>query len=284
MPLWPASPYGTLSHAGPMTRSVRDAATLLDLIGVPDDRDWSHLPAVGRSALAGLDDGVTGLRVAYSPSLGWGGVDDEVATAVAQAVEVLADAGAEVEQVDPPLGERALVEHAFHVLWFSGAGKVLRGYRDDALDRVEPGLAQQVRRYADCTAQDYLDAVAVRMELGQAMGQFHRRHDVLVCPTMPVPAFRADLASPPGWPVDLWTSWAALTYPFNMTQQPALSLPCGMTEAGERAGLPVGLQVVGARHTDDLVLRVGQAYEQASPWHTRHPPRPDPPTIDRRDR
>ncbi len=273
IPLWPASPYGTLSHAGPMTRSVRDAATLLDLIGVPDDRDWSHLPTAGMPSLAGLDDGVAGLRVAFSLSLGWDGVDEGVSAVVTQAVQVLADAGAVVEQVDPPLGERAVLEHAFHVLWFTGAAKVLRGYGEDVLDRVDPGLARQVRRYADCSAQDYLDAVSVRMELGRAMGAFHRDHDVLVCPTMPVAAFSTDRQSPPGWSSDLWTSWAALTYPFNMTQQPALSVPCGLVADGGHAGLPVGLQVVGARHTDALVLRVGQAYEQATRWHTLRPPR-----------
>ena len=268
IPLWPASPYGTLAHAGPMTRTVRDSAVLLDLLGVPDDRDWSHLALVGESATARLDSGVQGLRVAWSPSLGRGGVDAEVADLTARAVEVLAGLGAEVELVDPPLGALEAVEEAFQVLWFTGAGKVLRAYGEAALDRVDPGLAEQVRRYAGATAQDYLDATGVRMELGRAMGEFHRSHDVLVCPTMPVPAFAAERSAPPGWRSDLWTTWTPFTYPFNMTGQPALSVPCGFTSDGR----PVGLQIVGPRHSDALVLRAAHSYEQATEWHLRRPP------------
>lgn len=269
VPLWPPSPYGTLAHAGPMTRTVRDTATLLDIIGVPDPRDWTHL-AAAESSTVDLDRGVEGLRVAYSPALGWGdqvAVDPEVAQGVEQAVQVLVDGGAQVEQVDPPLGALAELQYAFELLWFTGAGKVLRAFGDDAIDRVDPALAEQVRRYAACTAQDYLDATAVRMELGRAMGLWHQSHDVLVGPTMPTTAFPAQQSGPTGWPSPLWTSWTPFTYPFNMTGQPALSLPCGFTTAG----LPIGLQVVGARHTDAAVLRVGQAYEQATDWHTRHP-------------
>ncbi|CAN5546624.1 amidase [soil metagenome] len=269
VPLWPASPYGTLAHAGPMTRTVRDTATMLDVIGVPDPRDWTHLDTVG-SATTDLERGLAGLRVAYSPALGWAdqvAVDPEVAASVEQAVGVRADLGAQVEQVDPPVGALAELEHAFHVLWFTGAGKVLRAYGDDAIDLVDPALAEQVRRYAGCSAQDYLDATALRMDLGRALGLWHQSHDVLVGPTMPTAAFAARQASPTGWPSQLWTSWTPFTYPFNMTGQPALSLPCGFTTSG----LPVGLQVVGARHTDAGVLRVGHAYEQATDWHTRHP-------------
>jgi aspartyl-tRNA(Asn)/glutamyl-tRNA(Gln) amidotransferase subunit A len=267
VPLWPASPYGTLAHAGPMTRSVRDCAVMLDLVGVPDDRDWSHLPPAGEPAVARLDEGVRGLRVAWSPSLGWGGVDPEVAELAAAAVEVLAGLGAEVTEVDPPVGELGVLEDAFHLLWFTGAGKVLRSFGDGALDVVDPALAEQVRRWSVASAQDYLDATAVRMELGRAMGEFHRFYDVLVSPTLPVAAFPADRSAPEGWRSDLWTAWTPFTYPFNLTGQPALSVPCGFTPDGR----PVGLQLVGARHTDPLVLRAGHAYEQATAWHTRRP-------------
>ncbi len=252
-----------------MTRTVRDTATLLDVIGVPDQRDWTHLDAA-RSAAADLERGLSGLRVAYSPALGWAehvAVHPEVTAAVEKALGVLAELGAQVEQVDPPVGALAEVEHAFHVLWFTGAGKVLRAYGNDAIDQVDPALAEQVSRYAGCSAQDYLDATAVRMDLGRALGVWHQSDDVLVCPTMPTAAFPAHQAAPTGWRSPLWTSWTPFTYPFNMTGQPALSLPCGFTTGG----LPVGLQVVGARHTDHTVLRVGHAYERATDWHTRHP-------------
>lgn len=267
IPLHPASPYGTLAHAGPMTRTVRDAAVLLDVLAVPDSRDWSHLPRPLEPATRALDRGVAGLRIAFSPDLGWGGVDPEVADRVATAVQVLADAGAEVEQVDPPVGDRATMTEAFHVLWFSGAAKVVSAYGPGALDQVDPGLAAQIRRYGTATAQDYLEAMAVRMTMGRQMGAFHAAYDALLCPTLPIPAFPAELSAPADSGSDLWTSWAATTMAFNMTGQPALSLPCGFTGAG----LPVGLQVAGARHTDHLVLRIGQAYQDATTWHQQHP-------------
>ena len=98
------------------------------------------------------------------------------------------------------------------------------------------------------------------------MGRFHQTYDVLVTPTLPLPAFPAGQDVPDGWRSPDWTSWTPYTYPFNLTQQPALSVPCGFTAAG----LPVGLQIVGARHADALVLRVGQAYQSATDWHRVH--------------
>jgi aspartyl-tRNA(Asn)/glutamyl-tRNA(Gln) amidotransferase subunit A len=105
------------------------------------------------------------------------------------------------------------------------------------------------------------------MELGRAMGEFHRRYDVLVTPTLPLTAFPAGQDVPDGWHSPEWTSWTPYTYPFNLTQQPALSVPCGLT----KAGLPVGLQIVGPRHADALVLRVGQAYQSTTDWHSLRP-------------
>ena len=105
------------------------------------------------------------------------------------------------------------------------------------------------------------------MQLGSLMGQFHQTYDVLVTPTLPLPAFAAGQDVPDGWTSPDWTSWTPYTYPFNMTQQPALSVPCGLTSAG----LPIGLQIVGPRHADALVLRVGQAYESATDWHRKAP-------------
>lgn len=266
VPIFPASPYGTLSHAGPMTRSVRDAALMLDVVTGPDSRDWSALqPPVG-SFLDGLDDGVAGLRIAYSPTLGFDVTNDsEVEAAVRAAVDVLADAGAQVDQVDPGIADPVA---AFHVLWFSGAAKVLEPYDAQQLEQVDPGLRAAVEAHGrGRSAADYLDAVAVRMDLGRAMGAFHETYDVLLTPTMPIPAFEVGRPAPQGWPSELWTSWTPYTYPFNMTQQPALSVPCGLTAAGR----PIGLQVVGARHADAMVLRVGQAYQQLTDWHTLVP-------------
>ena len=267
VPLYPPSPFGTLSHAGPMTRTVTDAAALLDVIAGFDGRDWSAMPTPGASFLAGLDAGIAGLRVAFSPNLGFGRNDPEVDAAVRTAVSVLADAGAGVDDVDPGFTDPV---DAFHVLWFAGEAKVLQGATAAGVndDRLDPGLRRTAQLGVTYSAGQYLEAMAVRMQLGALMGRFHQRYDVLVTPTLPLPAFRAGQDVPDGWHSADWTSWTPYTYPFNMTQQPALSVPCGFTAAG----LPIGLQIVGPRHSDALVLRVGQAYQRATEWHLRTPP------------
>lgn len=256
VPLYPASPFGTLSHAGPMTRSVADAALMLDVIAQPDARDWSALPPAERSYTEGLGDGIRRLRIAYSPTLGYATVDPEITDSVRRAVDVLADLGAEVDEVDPGFDDPVV---AYHVLWFSGAAKVMEPYGDDVLALIDPGLAEVVAEGKELSALDYISASAVRVELGTRMGRFHERYDVLVTPTLPIPAFEAGVEVPAGSGLRRWTGWTPFTYPFNLTQQPALSVPCGLTAAG----LPVGLQVVGPRHADALVLRAGRAYEQA---------------------
>ncbi|GAB2583758.1 amidase [Kribbella endophytica] len=264
IPLFPPSAFGTLSHAGPMTRTVRDNAALLDVITGYDARDWSAMPTPTGSLLDGIDDGVAGLRIGFSPNLGFVDNHPEVDAAVRAAAAVLAAAGAEVSEVDPGFADPI---DAFNVLWFSGAAKVLQAYGDAVGEQVDPGLRRTAEAGANFTASDYLDATAVRTELGRLMGQFHRRYDVLVTPTLPLPAFAVGQDVPDGSPSPDWTSWTPYTYPFNLTQQPALSVPCGFTSQG----LPVGLQIVGRRHADGLVLRVGQAYESATAWHTRVP-------------
>jgi aspartyl-tRNA(Asn)/glutamyl-tRNA(Gln) amidotransferase subunit A len=262
VPLWPASPFGTLSHAGPMTRDVADAALMLDILAGFDPRDWSALPTPVTSFRDGLDGGVRGLRVAFSPNLGHVRNDPEVEALVRAAARTLAGAGAHVEEVDPgfedPVG-------AFHVLWFAGAASVVAEYggaTDSGLRRAAAGA----QRF---TAADYLEATARRVDLGVLMGRFHRTYDLLLTPTLPITAFPAGADVPPGSSSPDWTSWTPYTYPFNLTQQPAASVPCGPTAAG----LPVGLQIVGPRHADALVLRAARAYERAVGGF------PDPPAV-----
>jgi aspartyl-tRNA(Asn)/glutamyl-tRNA(Gln) amidotransferase subunit A len=263
IPMYPPSPFGTLGHAGPMTRSVADAALTLDVITGFDPRDWSAMPSPGGSFLDDLGAPLAGLTVAFSADLGYVSNDASVESAVRSAVEVLAAAGAEIVEVDPGFTDPV---EAFHVLWFSGAAKVLQGH-DHELELVDPGLREVAELGRAMSASDYLDATAVRMALGVTMGRYHTEYDLLVTPTMPIPSFPTGLPAPAGWPSTIWTSWTPYTYPFNLTQQPALSVPCGFSTDG----LPVGLQIVGPRHADRLVLRAGQAFQDRTDWHTRTP-------------
>ncbi|MBE1537420.1 amidase [Actinomadura algeriensis] len=262
IPHYPASPFGTLAHVGPMTRTVGDAELLLDAVCGPDARDWSALapPDVPfRPAPGERDADLTGLRVAYSPALGFATVDPEVAALVAAAAETFAELGAKVEEADPGFGDPV---EEFEVLWFAGAAKVVEHLTPEQFAALDPNLREGCERGARYSALDYLTATARRMELGRIMGLFHDRYDLLLTPTMPIPAFEAGVDAPAGSGSSHWTSWTPFTYPFNMTQQPAASVPCGTTAAG----LPVGLQVVGARHADALVMRACAAFEAARPW------------------
>ncbi len=265
VPIWPASPFGTLSHAGPITRSVADAALMLDVLTGFDPRDWSALPTPTTSFLDRLDDGVRGLRIAFSPDLGYVRNDPQVDAAVRAAAAVLADAGAHVEQADPGFADPV---DAFHALWFAGAASVLRAYGRDDVQKVDPGLRRVVERASAISTADYLDAMALRVDLGVRMGRFHQTYDLLLTPTLPITAFPKGRDVPPGWHSLDWTSWTPYTYPFNMTQQPAASVPCGFTSSG----LPVGLQIIGPRHADALVLRAARAYERATEWTSVRPP------------
>ncbi|MEU8968620.1 amidase [Streptomyces monashensis] len=257
VPLYPASPYGTLSHAGPMTRDAADAALLLDVIGAPDPRDWSALPPAPGSFTEGLAGGVRGLRVAYSPSLGGQvAVDPQVAAAVRRAVARLAGLGAYVEETDPDFSDPV---EAFHTLWFSGAARLTEHFSPHKRQLLDPALRKVCVQAARHSALEYLAAVDVRMDLGRRMGRFHEAYDLLVTPTLPVTAFEAGEEVPKGSAHRRWTGWTPFTYPFNLTQQPAATVPVGT----DGAGLPVGMQLVAARHRDDLVLRAAHALYEA---------------------
>lgn len=266
VPMFPASPFGTLAHAGPMTRTVEDTALLLDVITGFDSRDWSALPTPAGSFLDGLNDGVRGMRIAFSPTLGFGTNEPEIDRLVRTAAEVLAEAGAIIEEVDPGIQDPV---EAFHVLWFAGAAKVLEAYGPKAISQVDPGLRRSIEEQGEISASDFLGATAARMELGVKMGRFHETYDLLLTPTLPIAAFPRDRDAPEGWHSPNWTSWTPYTYPFNMTQQPAISVPCGFTEVG----LPAGLQIIGPRHADHKVLRAAQTYEKAAAWGTERPAR-----------
>ena len=261
VPPYPATAFGNLSHVGPMARTVEDAAILLDVIARPDHRDWSSLPGASASWATSSDAGAAGLRGGYSVDLGYVEVDPEIAEIVGATVRALAEGGAHVEEVSPGFTDPV---DAFHALWFSGAAGALAGFSDaDSASLADPGLVEIADAGRRLDALDIVRATAVRADLGRRMGELHRRYDVLVTPTLPIAAFAAGQEVPPGSGMHRWTQWTPFTYPFNLTQQPAASVPCGLTSGG----LPVGLQVVGPRFAEDLVLRVSRLVEEISGPH-----------------
>ncbi|SFO95490.1 aspartyl-tRNA(Asn)/glutamyl-tRNA(Gln) amidotransferase subunit A [Amycolatopsis arida] len=264
IPLYPASPFGPLAHAGPMARSVDDVALLLDVLAQPDYRDPSALPPPLSAYREAVRRDVRGLNVAYSADLGYVRVDPEVAQVVLSVVAALDEAGLRVEETDPGFDDP---REAFELLWATGAAKWLNTFPPGSEERVDQGLRRVWEKGLTYSAADYLEASATRAALGIHMGEFHTRYDVLITPSVPIPPFEAGHDVPPGSGFSSWPQWASFSYPFNLTQQPAISVPAGFTSDG----LPVGLQIVGPRHSDDLVLAVAKLVEEVRPWPTDRP-------------
>jgi aspartyl-tRNA(Asn)/glutamyl-tRNA(Gln) amidotransferase subunit A len=258
VPAWPLSPFGTVAHIGPITRTVADAALMLNVLALPDARDWHGLPYDARDYRMGLEQGVRGLRIAFSPDLGYAKVDAEVAALVRAAVKTFEELGAKVEEKNPGF-ENA--DPIFRTHWFSGAAFLLKDLSAEKRKMIDPGLLEVAAQGARITAFEILDAQMKRGALGTHMNLFHRDYDLLVTPTLSVAAFDVGLEFPATEKNERWTDWTPFSYPFNLTQQPAASIPCGAT----KAGLPVGLQIVGPRYADALVLRAARAFESARP-------------------
>ena len=258
VPAWPLSPFGTVAHVGPMTRSVTDAALMLNVLALPDARDWHALPYDPRDWRTGLDRGVADLRIAYSPNLGYAKVDAEVAAIVKKAISVFEELGAKVEEKNPGFEDPAPL---FMAHWFSGAAFLLKGIAKEKHKLIDPGLVEMATQGEKVSANDLLDAQLKRGALGTHMNVFHRDYDLLVTPTLSIAAFDAGKEVADKMLQSRWTDWTPFTFPFNLTQQPAASIPCGLT----KAGLPVGLHLVGPKYADALVLRAARAFETARP-------------------
>jgi aspartyl-tRNA(Asn)/glutamyl-tRNA(Gln) amidotransferase subunit A len=262
VPAYPSSTMGLLSNVGPMTRSVRDAALMLNMLARPDHRDPYSLPPERRVYLDGIDDGVQGWRIAYSPDLGHAKVAPEIAACCAEAARRFEELGAHVEQVGRIFESP---REALLTLWAAGSARVMAGFPEEKRRLADPGLIEVAARGERISAVEYVGADMARTALGVQMGAFHQQYDLLLTPMMPVPALPVgqDLNDPAE---DMWIDWSPFSYPFNMTRQPAASIPCGLT----RGGLPIGLQIVGPLYAEDRVLRAARAFEQTQP--ERRPP------------
>jgi len=258
----PPTPYGTLAATGPISRTVEDAARMLAEIARPDPRDPEAGLMPVPDYLGALEAGVAGRRIAWSPTLGHARIAPEVARLAEEAARVFADLGAELVEVahvmeDPwPLLERlkrGLTDFAF------------RHMDDAALAQMDPGLVTEIRAARGAALHEHLAAQQERQQLAAQMAAFHREFDLLLTPAAAVPAFAVGRDAPEGYE---GRSWYPTTYPFNLTRQPAASVPAGMTAAG----LPVGLQIVGPVHADLAVLQAARAYERARPWAALWPP------------
>ncbi|MBI1181938.1 MAG: amidase [Alphaproteobacteria bacterium] len=255
----PASVSSLLSQAGPLTRTVEDGALMLSVMARPDDRDPTALTSDGADYRVGLGDGVEGLRIGF-----WDGTrlidfDPEVSAALAGAAEVFRGLGAVVEPADPGFDNQLATFLAF---WQPMTARYLEGASEKALEQSDPMLVRSARKGAEQPIVRHYQAMADRGALIERMAAFHRRYDLLLAPVTPVPPFTAGrgIYGPEG---DAYRrTWTPFTFPFNITGQPAASVPCGFTAAG----LPVGLQIVGPWRAEALVLRAARAFESVRPF------------------
>ena len=259
VPAYPLSPFGSVAHLGPHTLSVTDAALMMNVLSQPDARDWTSLPPERCDYLQGLDDGVRGLRIAYSPTLGYArNVNPEVAAAVQQAVRDLESLGAVVEQVDPGFDDPLEITTG---LWFLGAATIWAGLTPAQRALCDPDFAAEAALGAEFSALDIAQLNLRRGALGSQLRQFMQGHDLIATPTVAVTAFEARPAGHSPTHSAAMLGWTPFSYPFNLSQQPAATIPCGLS----REGLPIGLQLVGPMFGDALVLRACRAYEQLRP-------------------
>jgi aspartyl-tRNA(Asn)/glutamyl-tRNA(Gln) amidotransferase subunit A len=265
VPAYPLSPFGTLAHVGPMSRTVLDSAMLMNVIARPDARDWHSLPFDETDYAAEIESPLAGKRIAFSPRMGFATrVLPEVETLVAAAAKRFEQLGAHVERVDPPGGDPGAI---FRTLWWSGAAALLGDYPEEKKALLDPGLRRMAEEGVEISKKDYLAATLARGAYGSAMRVFMEKYDFLLTPALATIAFDVDKLSPLDDDGNAWMSWTPFTVPFNLTQQPAASVPCGFSSDG----LPVGLQIVGRMYDDVGVLSAAFAYEMADPHFEKTP-------------
>ncbi len=254
--------WTSISHTGPMTRTVADAALMLDVIALPDEADRSSIPQAPEPYFQAIQTLPRQLRIGWTRDLGYAAVDPQVAQAVEQAVLAFQDMGWEVEAAHPGFDDPTpIFNTTIRAENYMLAGDLLSKHAD----LLDPGMRSFTQSGRGITALDYLRSHQKRAKLSQQLATFFDSYDLLVSPTLAVPPFVIDtrpqeIGGQPAQPM----GWNAFTYPFNLTGNPAASIPCGWTADG----LPIGLQIVGRRVADALVLQASAAFERARPWPT----------------
>ena len=266
VPAYPVSTGDYTSHSGPMSRSVADAALMLEVMAGPHPLDHTTLEAGPADYTGRLAEGVKGKRIAYSPDLGFARVDPDVAALVKAAVARFTELGAIVEEVPTPWAKDG--PDIVRFFWPAHMARLSPKLKQWA-NQMDPGLVACIEAGADVSVVDYLLWRERKMAYVSAINHWFEDWDFLLTPAVSVAAFPADLLMPAHWPPHAWdwVSWAEFSYPFNMSWNPAASVPCGFT--GE--GLPVGLQVVGRRFDDLGVLQAAAAFEAVQPWADKRP-------------
>ncbi|MDD2918483.1 amidase [Rhodoferax sp.] len=260
VPVYPVAATPTLAHVGPLTRTVRDAALLLSVISGHDLRDPFSVAGPVPDYLGACDLPVKGMRIAWSRTLGYARPDPEVVAIAERAARVFTDLGCEVVEIDKVLDEDPVAMWTSE--FYAGVGVRLKRQLAEQRELLDPAVADMLKDALAQSSEAYYTQVFRRYELRDKMRLFFERFDLLLTPTLPCAAFDVGLNTPPGLPDRNIVDWVFYTYPFNLTGQPAASIPAGLT----RTGLPVGLQIVARSHHETDIFRAAAALEASQPW------------------
>ncbi|HEV8473872.1 MAG TPA: amidase [Methylomirabilota bacterium] len=267
IPTYPTSGAWSLSHIGPMTRTVADAALMVQVTAGPDERDQYSLPAERIDYAKALGGALKGLRVAYTDDLGFAEVvDPEISAACARAAKAFRELGCRVDEVQPKWPS---MMEAWEQIFCGGIATRMAPYLEQR-EQIDPGLLRFIEATLKNPPTRYVQAWFDRLAWWQHPRAFFEKYDLLLTPTIACAPFKVGLDTPgtiAGRAVSFY-GWIPFTPAFNLTGQPAASVPCGFT----KDGLPIGLQIVGRRFADALVLRASAAFERARPWRQRRPP------------
>ena len=263
--------WDDLAVQGPIARTVGDIALMLEAISGPDNRSPVSLSADKTEFLQAVKNPeVKNFRIAWSDNLNLIPVDREVLEIARSAINVFLGLGCEVVEDTPDFTGVREVALVLRGLRFVAV------YQDQLADPefkrwVNPLVTGNIEQGLKFSIRDVARAQRQRSELWEKIRNFFDDYDLLLTPTLPIPPFPAETHYPSeidGKPMESYIDWIMLTYAITMTGLPAISVPCGWTEKG----LPVGLQVVGRRHSEATLLRAAAAYELAAPWADKRPP------------
>lgn len=254
VPAYPASAFGTVAHIGPIARRTADALAMLKAMSGRNVKDWhqgvGQLPSLQANA-----PHLRGLKIGYWTKPPVGTLDPEIQTIVDARIAQLATHGMDIAPFELPADD---LLRLFNDLWFIGAAARLSTVQERLLATVDPGLLEIAQEGMMKTGVQIAQAQSRRGEFGALMDTALQTYDFILSPATAIPAFEAGHEVPAGSRMKRWTEWAGFSFPINLSQQPAIVLPCGQT----KAGLPVALQIIGARGDDAKLLAMAMALEQ----------------------
>lgn len=255
---FPPSSFGTVAHIGPMARTVEDTCMMLTAMAGRDLRDWTQ-PALAYPPITLRSINWAGKRIAYWKTPCVGEVEPAVASAIENVLKDLELAGASIVERRLPDQEELL--EIFYRHWYVGAANRLSSIDQALWETIDPGFLHVARLGQQYTAVERMKSEVQRVHFGAQMDMMMAEFDYIISPTVPIAPFEAGHDVPPGSRLESWVEWSSFSFPINLSQQPACSVPCGFTPDG----LPIGLQIVGPRGDDASVLSAALTYQQMYP-------------------